>query len=64
MSTYAVGHAALSTGCHNVLGLVEFVQVVKPPRREGPDALALIEDVEGPLDHRGGIARERLVEAD
>jgi hypothetical protein len=38
--------------------------MVKPPRREGPDTLALIEYVEGPLDHRRSIARERLVEAD
>lgn len=64
MNTYAIGHAALGPDRHGVLGLVEFVQMVKPPRREGPDTLALIEYVEGPLDHRGSITRERLVEAD
>ena len=45
INTYAVGHAALGPGRHSVLGLVELVQMVKPPRREGPDTLAFIEYV-------------------
>jgi hypothetical protein len=32
--------------------------VVIPPRRQGPDILALGEDVEDPLNHHGRIARD------
>lgn len=62
--SYTISHTALRLcGHHGRLGIVKLVQVIVPPRSQGPDCFALVEDVENPSDHLWTLASDESVGA-